>query len=252
MDSQEEQTQPREGIKKVALCGFADSWKQAPFADPTVEVWGLNELWKYVPRWDRWFELHDGETLGVTKRDLSEGEVKRHLEWLTAQPAGKPIYMQPAFCDGRFPAATAYPLERLSDKFGRYFTSTIGYMLALAIDEGYDWIGCYGIDLASDVEYAQQRPNAEYFIGLARGMGKTVEIAPSSALCKGGHLYGFEKPLGQHGGLSDIVAKHRQRCHDEREKALSTLNTLEGAIQAYDNVAKVLQYGERGASPSAM
>jgi hypothetical protein len=148
--------------------------------------------------------------------------VKRHLEWLQAQPAGKPIYMQPQFCDGRFPAATPYPLERLSEKFGRYFTSTIGYMLALAIDEGYDWIGCYGIDLASDVEYAQQRPNAEYFIGLARGMGKTVEIAPSSALCKAGHLYGYEKPLGENAGILNVVAQHRTKCNDEREKALST------------------------------
>lgn len=251
MESPEDQTQPREG-KKVALCGFADSWKLAPFDDPTVEIWGLNELWKYVSRWDRWFELHDADTLGVTNRNLTEGEVKRHLEWLTAQPAGKQIYMQPQFCDGRFAAAVHYPLERLSAKYGRYFTSTIGYMLALAIDEGYDWIGCYGIDLASDVEYEQQRPNAEYFIGLARGMGKTVEIAATSALCRAGHLYGYEKPLGQAGGLLDIVAKHRAKCNDERDKALSTLNTLEGAIQAYDNVKKVLQYGERGASPSAM
>jgi hypothetical protein len=30
MESQEDQTQPREG-KKVALVGFADSWKLAPF-----------------------------------------------------------------------------------------------------------------------------------------------------------------------------------------------------------------------------
>jgi hypothetical protein len=81
MESQEGQSQPREG-KKVAIVGFAESWKLAPFTDPLVEIWGLNELWKYVPRWDRWFELHDADTLGVTNRDLSEGEVKRHLEWL--------------------------------------------------------------------------------------------------------------------------------------------------------------------------
>jgi hypothetical protein len=73
MESQEDQAQPREG-KKVALVGFADSWKLAPFDDPTVDVWGLNELYKYVPRWDRWFELHDAETLGVTNRDLTKAK----------------------------------------------------------------------------------------------------------------------------------------------------------------------------------
>jgi hypothetical protein len=101
-------------------------------------VWGLNELHKYVPRWDRWFELHDAETLGVSHRNLTEGEVKRHLDWLTAQPAGKPIYMQPQFCDGRFPAATPLPIDDLIAQFGRYFTSTIGYMLGMAIRDGYE------------------------------------------------------------------------------------------------------------------
>src|SRR5688572_3270226 len=120
--------------KKVAICGFAPSWKLAPFDDPEVEIFGLNELWKYLPRWNRWWEVHDAETLGVTKRDLSEGEQKRHLEWLsTNHGEGKPIYMQPQFCDGRFPNAVPYPLEDRCRVFGRYFTSSIGYMLADAI-----------------------------------------------------------------------------------------------------------------------
>ncbi len=239
-------SESREGQKKVALVGFADSWKLAPFDDPSVEIWGLNELHKYVPRWDRWFELHDEQTLGVTVRDLSEGEQKRHLDWLAGQAIGKPIYMQPQFCDGRFPAAVPYPLDEMIAKFGRYFTSTIGYMLALAINDGYDWIGLYGIDLASDIEYPGQRPNTEYLVGLAKGMGRTVVIADGSALLQSGHLYGYEKPVGDAGGLIDSVKAHRKTLNEQRDKMIAQMNTLDGAIQAYENVEKLATYKERG------
>jgi hypothetical protein len=241
--------EPQEGRgKKVALVGFAESWKQAPFNDPSVEIWSLNEFWKYAPRWNRWFELHDADCLGVTKRNLDEGEQRRHLEWLAAQKPGKPIYMQPQFCDGRFPAAVPYPLEQMIARFGKYFTSTIGYMLALAIAEGYQWIGLYGIDLASDVEYPGQRPNTEYLIGLARGMGRTVVVTETSALLKAGHLYGYEQPIGAHGGLVDLVRKHRATLVKKRDETIAALNTLDGAIQAYDNMLTGATHMERGGS----
>jgi len=236
--------------KKVAIIGFAESWKEAPFKDQTVEIWALNELYKYVPRWDRWFELHDAETLGVTKRDLSEGEQKRHLEWLASQLPGKPIYMQKQFCDGRFPAAVELPLQALIDALGRYFTSTIGYMVGMALLEDYDEIGMYGIDLASDVEYPYQRPNTEYLIGIARGRGKTVHVSESSALLKAGHLYGFEKPLSN-SALLNAIGVHEKNLMEQREKALVTLNTLDGALQAYGNVRKFDTFCERGAGLTA-
>lgn len=247
--------EPREGQaeipeiqRKVAICGFAESYKLAPFDDPTVEIWGLNELWKYVPRWTRWFELHDAETLGITKRDLSEGEEKRHLAWLSRPSEGKPIYMQPQFCDGRFPAAVPLPLERLIETFGRYFTSTIGYMVGLAILEGFPWIGLYGIDLASDVEYPYQRPNTEYLIGIARGQGKTVVVPESAAILKAGHLYGYEKAIGDDGNLSVAIRNHKATLVKKHEETLATLNTLDGAIQESDNFLKLMQYKERGAA----
>jgi hypothetical protein len=247
--------EPREGLidgvpggpeKKVALVGFAETWKTAPFDDPTIEVWGLNELHKYVPRWDRWFEVHDEATLGVSKRDLSEGEVKRHLDWLRAQPAGKPIYMQAPFCDGLIPAAVPYPLERMVEQFGRYFTSSIGYMLALAIADGYTWIGLYGIDLASDIEYQQQRANAEYLIGWARGLGRTVVLATGSAICQAGHLYGYEPPIAAVGGMGAAVRNHIASLKKKHEETLATLNTLDGALQESDNFLKLMDYKERG------
>ena len=235
--------------KKVALCGFAESYKLAPFDDPTVEVWGLNELHKYLPRWNRWFEIHDAETLGVSQRDLTEGEQKRHLTWLSQDHgAGKVIYMQPQFCGSRFPNAVPFPLDDLAATFkrGRYFTSSIAMMLAVAIKDGYDWIGLYGIDLASDVEYQDQRPCAEYYVGVAEGLGREVVIAPTSAICKAGHVYAFEKSLKQGNPILDAVKSHKAGLEKKHQETLAVLNTLDGAIQESDNFLKLHEYKERG------
>jgi hypothetical protein len=238
---------PAHEAKKVAICGFAESWKLAPFDDPTVEIWGLNELHKYLPRWDRWWEVHDADTLGVTKRDLSEGEQKRHLEWLAKDHGpNKRIYMQPEFCDGRFPNAVTYPLDKMCRIFGRYFTSSIGYMLADAIVDGYSWIGLFGIDLASDVEYPYQRPNSEYLIGMARGLGREVVLAPTSAICKAGHLYGYEKPLTERSKVLDAVRGHHAGLKKKHEELLATMHTLDGAMQECENFYKLHEYLERG------
>ena len=233
--------------KKVAILGFAESYKLAPFDDTSIEIWGLNELWKYLPRWNRWWEVHDAETLGVTKRDLSEGEQKRHLEWLSKNHGdGKPIYMQPEFCDGRFPNAAPMQLERMVNAFGRYFTSSIGYMIAQAILDDYGWIGLYGIDLASDIEYQQQRANAEYLIGIAKGQGRTVVTADTSAILKAGHLYGFEKALAENNPILDAVKKHKAGIDRKRDETIALLNTLDGAIQECENFNKLHEYKERG------
>jgi hypothetical protein len=248
MESREDLAQPPEGrAKKVAIIGFAESWKEAPWNDADVEFWCLNEFHKYAPRWHRWFELHDDETLGVTKRDLSEGEQRRHLDWLaTNHGPHKPIYMQPTFCDGRFPNAVPLPLEALIQRTGlRYFTSSIGYMIGLALLEEFPWIGLYGIDLASDIEYQQQRANAEYLVGIARGEGRTVVLAKTSAICKAGHLYGYEQPVQD----NDIVAalkKHKATLTKQHELKLAELNTLDGAIQATESAIKLHDYKERG------
>lgn len=236
---------PHEG-KKVAICGFAESWKQAPFDDQTFEIWGLNELHKYVPRWNRWWEIHDGDTLGVTRRDASDGEQQRHVEWLSKQHGpNKIIYMRPEFI-GRFPNAVAHPVEDLCALFGRYFTSTIGYMVAMAITDGYQTIHLYGVDLASDVEYPYQRPNAEYLIGIARGLGREVLLAPTSAICKAGHLYGHETSLNEGHPMLTAVKGHLTALKKKHDETLATLNTLDGAIQECENFLKLPDYLERG------
>jgi hypothetical protein len=251
-------------VRKVAIIGFADSYAKAPFDDLSVECWGINELHKYLPRWDRWYELHSREAFEV----LGDRNQEAHVAWLRSQPGvgqpgHKPIFMRELFAD--IPAGIRLPLEELSDRFftrfGQrpYFTSSIGYMLAMAIAEGRNaqfepidedavgWIGLYGIDLASDTEYAEQRPNAEYFIGLARGLGIEVVIAEGSALLRADHLYGFESRQEKEGVNGEAFLSTRIReIEQQRDKAISQLNTLDGMKDEAIYHLKRLQHARRG------
>ncbi len=243
---------------KIAILGFAYGYKEAPFQDPSVQIWGLNELYRHIPRWDAWFELHDRAHLGKTARIEDPKEPERHWNYLKAQAPGKPIYMQRVEPD--VPASVAYPIEQMIGTFGRYFSSSIGYMLALAIAKiqvhaqgnGHDgtpgWIGLYGIDLASESEYKFQRPNAEYFIGLARGLGIEVYVQPQDAVLKAPALYGYE-PEPAEDWFVVSCQEQIQKMRDQHGQAMATMNGCEGAIQAFSYILKEHEMRRRGVNP---
>ena len=246
-------------MRRIAIVGFAATKEEAPFADLSVEIGGMNELYGWMnPKleaakrtWDHWYELHDMQTITDSNED------RAHLKWLRAQPAGRPIYMQEVHED--MPASVRFPIEKMCRMFGRYFTSSIGYMLALAMSEGRDeqmnvtdpeaacgWIGLYGIDLAADSEYIDQRPNAEYLIGLARGRGIEVVLPEACALLKADRLYGYEPGLGD-GPVGE--AYDRKRMTDlakQRQDALDAAHTLEGALQEAENRVNLRRHLRRG------
>jgi hypothetical protein len=73
-----------------------------------------------------------------------------------------------------------------------------------------------------------------------------VIIPERSSLCKAGHLYGYEQPAATAGGVLSMITTERQKVQDRHGQVLAELNTLDGAEQAYQNVAKMLEYRERG------
>lgn len=185
---------------KIAIVGSAPSSMQlAPFNDPEWEIWGLNEQYNLMPRWDRWFQLHP---LNLCKTGLAD---PNHWEWLIAQT--KPVYMVDAFPE--VPACIKYPLEEVLKRFGDYFTNSISYMIAYALYlhqtfEPVEEMGVWGVDMAHCSEYGDQKASCEYFIGLARGMGIPCHIPPEAELCKTPYLYGFEQ-------MPDVLWKTRAR-----------------------------------------
>lgn len=73
----------RKGKKTVAFVGLAPtSCSLAPFDDPDVEIWALNEthaFTQWFKRWDRWFQIHESKSW---KRYIAKRDVRGHYKWL--------------------------------------------------------------------------------------------------------------------------------------------------------------------------
>ena len=82
--------------------------------------------------------------------------------------------------------AKQFPREDvLSIRPNHYFTSSIAWVIGLAIFEKVDTIGLFGVDLFLTKEYQRERPNIENIIGFAQGRGINIVIANTSPICKG-------------------------------------------------------------------
>jgi len=165
--------------KKVAIVGGGPSRRLAPYSDPSWEIWAFSSRLYRYPRVTRWFELHAMTDLRqqlATKRPgrRSFPGYMRYMRRLNC-----PVYMQrkhPAI-----PNSVTFPAKRLQREFGRCFTSTASYLIALAIVEGYDTIGLWGIDVRRK-EYLRQKPAIRYLLSVARQRGIEVQFAPGCAI----------------------------------------------------------------------
>ena len=210
---------------KVAIIGYAATTRDlAPYHDPEWSVWGLNQLYRLIPRADRWFDIH---------ANWNEHTVEGtdHEKWLAEAPI--PIYMVDRVPS--IPNSVKYPVERVLSSGGHpdYFTSTIAYCIALAIDEGFKEIGLWGIDLIVGEEYGYQKPCAEFWIGVAHGKGITVTVPKESALVKQSHRYGYEVEPRSLIKFSELQARTKELL-DERHKLMIKLSLIDGAIQQND------------------
>jgi len=112
-----------------------------------------------------------------------------------------PIYMLEQFDD--IPGCVVYPFEDVihmipsAAEYLKYFTQSFSYMIALGLYEGFDEIHVYGIEMGSSTEYGYQKPCAEFWLGVALGMGKKLVLTPKCKLLGGTtELYGYDKTAG--------------------------------------------------------
>jgi hypothetical protein len=187
-------------MRRVGIVGTAGSFKQTPFNDPTIELWSLNDAYMMpggLPRVDAWFDLHpmdhfyfappkdaQGRQPAVYAHQVPFGYYVRptdHLSWLASQTV--PVWLHPQHAtqypaSATWPQARAFPKAAIEAHFGRYFGSTPSWMMALAILDGVKDIEVYGIHLATESEYLDQRPNFEFLCGCLLGSGKrTMTVA---------------------------------------------------------------------------
>ncbi len=174
-------------MNKVALLGGVKSTLLlAPFTDPSWAIWSHSSVpLSSARRVDRWFDLHPPLCF---QEPIKCG--RRYYDWLKSLTT--PVYMQKHY--GEIPASVKYPRERIQAEWpGIPFGSQTAWMIALALSEGYDTIGLFGVHYQHESEYAEQRANAELWVGIAYGRGVKMVIPEGCPLAKEPVMrYGFD------------------------------------------------------------
>ena len=191
-------------MKKIALIGSApSSVGLAPYNDPNWQVWGCSPgSYGVIPpgRSDAFFELHRYEP---GQPWFSEGYCKflsEHKRLIVSGP------------DPRLPNAEVLDVKKLVSKYGPYFfTSSLAWMVAMAIEEGATTIGLWGVDMSATEEYGYQRAGLQFFAMLCKSLGIELGIPPESDLLQPPPLYGVCEQNHEW-----IKALQRQREFDQR------------------------------------
>jgi hypothetical protein len=165
----------------------------APFSDPGVYIISCsphNIEHRTLPRWDEWFEIHRPAVHPTRTYDYIRRleEQARQKDMRGESPV---VWMRDPTVVQHMPGGRLYPEKEMKEKFCRFmFTSSIAYMLALAITKAEELkipkIGMWGILQKGPQEYERQRPGTQYFIWEATRRGIKMLVAKESGL--------FEEP----------------------------------------------------------
>lgn len=179
-------------MERFAIVGTAPSWTLTPWADTSLVIAGLNDMYQIpgIQRVDEWYDLHPldhfyfvekppkGQKSAIYAHQVPFGYYVRpakHLDWLATQTM--PVWLSPDYATqlptaATWPHAQPFPRAEIEAAFGTYFGSTPAWMLAHGILRGAKEIHIYGIHLATEQEYVEQRPNFEFLIGCVLGPGQ--------------------------------------------------------------------------------
>lgn len=209
--------------KKLAIIGAGPSMADAPLDSPDWLVVGINELYHSIRRADIWCEIHP--RTGPHSFLAATVPGSDYLAWLQRCPV--PVLMQEVHAD--IPQSVRFPREAVSalvPSEDAWFESSFGLLLAWGIwCEQFEEIGVFGVDMVQGEEWNFQRPNAEYWRGVAAGRGIRVTIPATSALGKGSvRCYGYEPRA--------VVSEEIQFLDHRMERLIHTLTTIEQAEYA--------------------
>jgi len=186
--------------RRICIVGTAPTWRDAPWDDPSIEMWCLNDFWILHPkRADKWFDLHPLDKMHFAQpgKKLQAHEVPAghfirphgHLEFLRSQSI--PVYVQDAKLLGS-PSARTFPKAEVEAAVGPHFASSPAWMLGLALAEGVTELHVYGIHLATEWEYMRQKPNFAFLLGLAAGRGVKIVVPKTAPLLRESHQYAYQ------------------------------------------------------------
>lgn len=173
-------------IERACVIGTFPTWKETPWSDPGLRMVTLNDAYTLgLKRIDEMYDIHPLDRLYFRKRDQREVRAdlvppgyfvrpEGHIDWLKEQARTIPVWLkdQPS---ADWPVnARRFPLEYLEQKYGAYWASGPSYILMHLIDRGVKDLWIFGIHLATEREYIDQRPNFENILGRFLGLEWTV------------------------------------------------------------------------------
>jgi hypothetical protein len=207
---------------KIAVCGSAPSSRMlVPFNDPNWEVWACSPQNHDYPRVDAWFEVHSLDRKWVPDN-------QPYYKKLATHPR---VYVSKA--DARLPNAIVMDPVPLLAKYGNYFfTSSLAWMMAFAIEQKPETIGIWGVDMSANDEYGYQRAGMHYFMQKASDLGIEIMLPPQSDLAEGVPLYGWKEHWPMYWKMRTSAAELEERIRMSakmEEKHRTERQTLQGA-----------------------
>jgi len=170
--------------KRVCIYGAGRGREEAPLDDISWEVWALNLVPPMAAdntlRCDRWFDIH--QRTAQTPDDM---------RWIATCPV--PIYVpQDLLRTG--PNCVRYPQRILNKYASAPFACTFAYQIALALEEKFEEIGLYGVELAYGTarERTVEWASTSWWIGYATAKGVKFTTPEKSRLGIHPKLYGFD------------------------------------------------------------
>jgi len=242
--------------RRIAIVGSAPHRMDAPYHDSKWEIWGINDQWRWMPRFDVLFEFHHPDKFS------GDGKQQRQ-EWLKNHKGPQPIIIQQVFDE--IPKSIAYPLDdirkmfRVDEDRDLYANNSVSFVLAFAIAQlqAGDEIGLWGVDMSTwqaDGEYAHQRPSCEYFIGIAKGRGINIVLARTSDLLTCDCLYAFGIKTGDAARIDEkrrtILLEKVEKLKGDIAKTVeqgnAQVNELQNKLAGYMGALEQMTYDRQG------
>jgi hypothetical protein len=224
-------------VKKVAIVGSEESTRtNAPFDDLSFDIWSfadwLTSAW--LKRLDALIEIHSAF--------MYMNHPRTPDYWDKLQVTDVPVWMYP-IADPKVKSAKTYPLAEVlslckgtnSGKAIKLLNCSLVYALGLAIVQGYEVIDIYGVELAHETKYGQQRHAFAFWSGLAMGKGIEVNVHCSEGLFHQS-LYGIET------GMETAKAQaYMELVKEQMEEAERTKLKTQGALMILEKMV----YGDK-------
>lgn len=226
--------------KRVAILGTAPTMTAAPHDDERFEIWVCSPCLDYKmfsedgARVSRIFEMHSSDY-------WDKPDILRRLN----APA-VPVFML-AQTDA-VPKSVAYPSTDVltlpnGSRVNANFTNSIAYMIALAIHEGAHEISLFGVAMAAEEEYDNQRTSCAYWMAVADTLGIDTFVAEEigRTMVMPEYQYGYQSDSKlvmalklRRDGMRNGIAK----CEKDVQEAVGALERQRGAVGELDHIIR--------------